>query len=72
MAGSPVVGRLLKNPTKPATQLDVSDLIREARRDNRNTKSQYKKVRGGKPTPKTIEEKKSDLNMRRLERKTYG
>jgi hypothetical protein len=72
MAGSPVVGRLLKNPNKPVTQLDVSDLIREARRDNRNTKPQSKKVKGIKEPEKTIEEKKYYLNMRRLDRKMYG
>ena len=71
MAGSPVVGRLLKNPSKPATQLDVSDLIREARRDNRNTKPQAKKIKGIKEPEKTLEEKKYYLNMRRLDRKMY-
>lgn len=72
LSGSPTVGRLLKNPDKPPTELDVKDLIYTARKENGTTKRQLKKVRGAKPEQKTLEEKKSDLNMRRLDRKING
>lgn len=56
-----------KNPT----QEDVVNLIQEAKRNQTEKIIQTKKIRGAKPAPTTIEDKKLKLQDRQLERK-YG
>jgi hypothetical protein len=61
---SPITSRLLAKPDKPPTKQDLKDLKDWMQKNKKGGQRFEPKTKGAKPTPKTIEEKQSNLKQK--------